>query len=333
MHAIRDRHPDAHLAYLVEAAAAPVVAGSPHIDDVIVAARGGLASDIALVRRLRSSAYDLVIDFHGGPRASTLAWLTGARERVGYDAPGRGWMYTRRIARVRTPAGHHSVLNQWQLLEALGITPPTAETYPVEMVADRTVEQQVRTRIAGAGVSESDRLIVMHVSAGNPFRRWPADSFAEVAAALVARSADRRIVITSGPSERDAAANVIAGARGLLPESARPRIVACGEFSLAELRALVDRASLYIGGDSGPAHVAATSRVAIVTLYGPTLPERSSPWRSSRWPAAAVEAGELPCRPCDQRRCEPGDFRCLTQIEPRQVIDASERVLAGTAVQ
>ena len=78
-------------------------------------------------------------------------------------------------------------------------------------------------------------------------------------------------------------------------------IVRTGEFDLSELRALVDRAALYIGGDSGPLHVAATTRTPIVALFGPTLPERSMPWRDPSIGAIAVDAGPLPCRPCHQR--------------------------------
>ena len=104
-----------------------------------------------------------------------------------------------------------------------------------------------------------------------------------------------------------------------------------GEFDLAELRALVARASVYIGGDSGPLHVAAATRTPIVALLGPTLPERSKPWRDPGWFAEMVDL-ELPCRPCDQRVCEPGDFRCLTWIKPERVLEATERALAAARV-
>ena len=328
---IRQHFPDAHISYLVEPAAAPVVAGNPNIDDVIVAPRGrglaGLRADVALGRQLRAKRYDLAIDFHGGPRASLLTWLSGAPDRVGYEVAGRSWMYTRRVVRPRTAKGRHSVRNQWTLLGALGIAPPEPETFPVEMAVGAPIASAVHDRLARAGVGDDHRVVVIHVSAGNPFRRWPAAAFAAVASTLAARDARRRIVITSGPSEGDAAAQVIADARALLPEADRHRVLACGEFSLAELRALADRAALYIGGDSGPLHIASTSHVPIVGLYGPTLPERSAPWRSAIWPVESVEIDGLACRPCDQRRCLPGDFRCLTWITPAQVIDASERAL------
>jgi ADP-heptose:LPS heptosyltransferase len=107
-------------------------------------------------------------------------------------------------------------------------------------------------------------------------------------------------------------------------------VLSCGEFSLVELRALLDRAALYIGGDSGPLHIAATTGVPIVGLYGPTLPARSAPWRAAEWITESVDAGELPCRPCDQRVCAPGDFRCLTFIKPAEVLAAAERALGRT---
>jgi lipopolysaccharide heptosyltransferase II len=336
VHALRRTFPHAHIAYLVEPAAAPVVRHNPHLDDVIVAPRGrgvrGFLSDLTLARRLRAARYDMAIDFHGGPRASLLTWLSGAPVRLGYEIAGRGWMYTDRVARPRELRVRHSVENQWDLLAALGIAPPDREQDPVEMVADAGARARVDARVADAGLSPADTLIVVHVSAGNPFRRWPAPHFVELIRALVTADPRRAVVITSGPSEADAAARVIGGAREALGPDGR-RVLASGELSLDELRAILDRAALYIGGDSGPLHIAAATRVPIVGLYGPTLPARSAPWRSAACVTESVDAGVLPCRPCDQRVCEPGDFRCLTSILPAQVAAAAERALAGAARQ
>jgi lipopolysaccharide heptosyltransferase II len=330
VHALRRRFPDAHLTYIVEPAAAPVVIGNPHLDEVIVAPRAlgarGMLGDLALGRRLRAGRYDLAIDFHGGPRASLLTWLSGAPERIGYVVVGRSWMYTRRIARPRELRRRHSVENQWDLLAPLGVAPPERTAYPMEMAADPKACAVVAERLVRAGVTDADALIVVHVSAGNPFRRWPSAHFVDLVATLAADDPRRRILMTSGPSESDAAGLVIAGARERLGDHAR-QVVSCGEFSLAELRALLDRAALYIGGDSGPLHVAATTRVPIVGLYGPTLPVRSAPWRDEECVTESVDAGELPCRPCDQRVCAPGDFRCLTSIQPAQVVEAARRAL------
>jgi heptosyltransferase-1 len=337
--ALREHFADAHISYLLEPAAAPIVSNNPNLDEVIVAPRlpglAGLRADLSLGGRLRRAAFDTVIDFHGGPRASLLTWMTRAPTRIGYTVAGRSWMYTHAVRRTRQLRPRHSVQNQWDLLAAVGIGPPDPERYPVEMLVDPSAARAADARLARHGVPPDARLVIVHVSAGNPFRRWPLESFASLAADLTmvgdGDGGRHYVVFTCGPSELDVLARVIAAARRQLAPEARHRIVDSGEFSLLELRALMDRAALYVGGDSGPMHIASTSHVPMVSLYGPTLPQRSAPWRPSRWPAAAVEVLGLPCRPCDQRVCAPGDFRCLTRILPADVVEAATRLLARPA--
>jgi len=328
--ALRRQYPGAHIAYVVEPAAADVLRGNPHLNELIVApiTRGvaRIATEYALIRRLRAQRFDLAIDFHGGPRGSLVTWLSGAPRRIGYHVMGRSWMYTQVVERPRALRARHSVENQWDLLRAIGIDPPDRSRDGVEMPTDPAAAARVADWLATAGVGPHDRLVVIHVSAGNPFRRWPIESFAEVAATL-ARDAQTRIVITAGPSEQVAARQVVAGARSRLEGGASTGVLDYRDLSLSELRAALDRAALYIGGDSGPLHVAATSAAPIVGIYGPTLPIRSEPWRDGRFTTEAVEISGLPCRPCDQRSCTPGDFRCLSFITPAFVLQAADRAL------
>jgi len=193
--------------------------------------------------------------------------------------------------------------------------------------ADTRIDDFLRGAGFAAGTSGAPlhQLVMMHVSAGNPFRRWPQEAFADTLVDLARRDPARRFLVTSGPSD--------AGAAQLIVDMARARLgpagaaITHGQFEVAELRALAARAAVYIGGDSGPLHIAATTQTPIVALFGPTLAERSMPWRDPRWFAEAVDAGPLPCRPCHQRHCVPGDFRCLTRISPDRVVAAVERAL------
>jgi ADP-heptose:LPS heptosyltransferase len=235
-------------------------------------------------------------------------------------------MYTDRIQRPPDLGSSHSVENQWALLKPLGIGPPNPVDDAVEMAADPVAEARVDERLRAAGVSSAHPLIVLHVSAGNPFRRWPEASFVALIGALIRRDPSRRIVITSGPSDAEAARRVTAEARRLLGANAGA-LPDAGDFDLTDLRALITRASVYIGGDSGPAHIAATTRTPIIELLGPTLAGRSRPWRDPRWYSETIDVGELPCRPCNQRQCVPGDFRCLTGIDAEHVTAAVERAL------
>ena len=332
--ALRRAYPAANIVYLVEREAAPVVQHNPHLDDIIIAPRTRgirrIADDLALARRLRRERFDLALDLHGGPRSAWLAWASGATERIGYDIKGRRWMYTRIAPRARELKPRHSVQNQWDLLEAIpgwagGAAQPERDA--VEMALDGGANARMAERLALAGVATDDELVVMHVSAGNPFRRWPEAAFAETAAALAAAGPRRRLVFSSGPSDRQAAARIAAAARLRLGEAAG-RIIDLGEFDLQELRALIGRSRLFVGGDTGPLHIAATTATPVVGIYGPTLAARSAPWRAPGIATISVEPTALPCRPCDQRVCAPGDFRCLTQLMPAAVIAAAERALS-----
>jgi lipopolysaccharide heptosyltransferase II len=333
--ALRRQYPDARLTYLVESAAAPVLRHNPHLTDLIVIPRRRgmrrVADDIAVARDLRRRHFDLAIDLHGGPRAAWLTWASRATRRVGYAMPGRAWMYTDAVTRAPDLSARHSVENQWDLLTPLNIGPPDPVRDAVEMGADAEADARVAQRLGALGIAAAHPLIALHVSAGNPFRRWPETSFATLIALLVRRDPSRRVLVTSGPSDAAAAQRVMRDARRQLGQHAGA-VPDLGDLDLAELRALVARAAVYIGGDSGPAHIAATTRTPVVELLGPTLAGRSRPWRNPQWYSETVDAGELPCRPCSQRQCVPGDFRCLTAIGAEQVANAVERAMRHSTV-
>jgi lipopolysaccharide heptosyltransferase II len=331
--ALKRVRPRAHVTYLVERSAAPVVTHLAELDGVIQIDRtrgwARVREDLSLGRRLRRERFDLVLDFHGGPRGAWLSWATRAPVRVGYTIAGRSWMYTHLVPRTRDLRPRHSVQNQWDLLRAA--VPEVGDPEPardrVVMAEHPDARDAVSRRLAAAGIGPAHDLVVIHVSAGNPFRRWPSTSFTELAVRLSSGRTNRRIILSSGPSDVRAAAEVGRAARARLGSQAAA-IVDVGDLSLAELRSLIGQASLFVGGDSGPMHVAATTDTPVVALFGPTLRERSEPWRDGALVTEIVEPGPLPCRPCDQRHCEPGDFRCLTGLTVESVASAAERALS-----
>ena len=124
---------------------------------------------------------------------------------------------------------------------------------------------------------------VVHVSAGNPFRRWPEPAFARLVAGLVTADAaapHRPQLRAVGPHGRRSHRG--RGAHAILGPPLAARVLDFGDIDLAELRALIERSGLFVGGDTGPLHIAATTRTPIVGIYGPTLAARSAPWRDPR---------------------------------------------------
>jgi hypothetical protein len=196
LRAITRRYPDARLTYAVEPAAVPVVQGNPHLTHIVVVPkRRGLTrvlDDISMARRLRRERFDVAIDLHGGPRASWFTWASGAPMRIGYAVKGRSWMYTHVVERPPDEAPRASVANQWDLLAPLDIGPPEPACDPLEMVEDPQAAASVERRLREARITGAHQIVVVHVSAGNPFRRWPHESFEALVVALARRDPSRR---------------------------------------------------------------------------------------------------------------------------------------------
>ena len=311
--ALKRTFPDSRLTYLVEREAAPVVAGNPNLADVIIISRtrgwARLRDDVALARRLRAQRFDVVLDLHGGPRSSWLTWATGAPQRIGYDIPGRGWQYTRKVHRPRGLQPRHSVVNQWELLSAIDGWPGTAADparNPTEMPLDAVADARVAERLRAAGVDERHDLAVVHVSAGNPFRRWPESSFAALVAGLAASDDRRRIMLSSGPSDRLAADRIADAARRELGPARAAQVLAFGDVDLAELRALIARSAALSAATPARCTSRRRRRTPIVGIYGPTLEERSAPWRDPGLATEAVQVMGFPAGRANSASAFPG---------------------------
>ncbi len=309
--ALRRALPGARLVYYVESPYAALVRNHPDLDAVIAVDRGqGPIAFLETVGRVRRERFDAVVDFHGGPRPSRLAWLSRARVKAGYDIPGRRFIYDVRVPRSG-PAGAplHSAANHLNLVRALGIavedTPPLV--LPEPAADDRA---GVDRFLADSGFdAPGTRLVVLHVGAGNRFRDWGRENLERTAAGLASRPGVR-VALLGGAEDRERA-EAIAAAAGAGVASA------AGRLGLLAARDLIARARLYVGPDSGPMHVAASTATPIVAVFGPTLPAHFAPWRPEN---VRVVERPLPCRPCPQRECATGDRRCLGGIAPADVL-------------
>ena len=258
--------------------------------------------------------------------------------------PYRRWPYTHLVKRPVQTEPRHSVMNQWDLLSSLDksfAARPDPQRDPVEMnvnietglsvfkkkVAAELTRRSITGRASHRGAKTID-IVVIHVRVGTPFRQWPIEFFIETIVNLAAFDPELRFVVTSDPSDPSTTNQIITAVHARTGR-ATPLVTSADHFGVAELQSLISHAALFIGGDSGPLHIASTTTTPIVGLYGPTLPTRSSPWRSPALITESVDVGELPCRPCDQRHCEPGDFRCLKTLPAIKVISATKRALTN----
>jgi heptosyltransferase-1 len=308
--ALKRALPLASLTYVVEEPYHRLVGGNPDIDEIIpIPPHQSILSFPGFIRRVRREKYDLVIDFHGGPRASRIAWLSRARLKVGYELKHKGFIYDIRVPRHREGAPVHSVENHLNLVRAAGIEvhePWPRLNFPA---AGKEETERIDKLWADRGLAGA-KVVVLHVGAGNAFRDWGHQKLGGLAGRLAGLLGVRVILIGSA-LDAPRAEEI----RKISPKSV---LSLAGELNLAELREVIGRAALFIGPDSGPMHIAATTLTPIVALFGPTLPANFSPWQAR----ATLLEKPLDCRPCKQRKCRTEDFRCLELITVDEVLKA-----------
>ncbi len=322
---LRASWPRAHLAWLVEPAAASVLRGQPWLDEVIVFPRGALGAALrrgrlvttirlarAFVSELRAGRFDLVVDFHAILKSGLFAWLSRSKRRVSYARPfareGAAWFATHR-ARLSPPKQSRFDRNEALLRFLASEAELPARPLHVPPAALARIDEAL------AGVRGP---VVIHpgTSDATPYKRWTAAGYASVARALAADGVP--CVVTSGPAEsdREMAAAVLAAAGG----AARP---APATPTLLDLAALFARSRLYLGADSGPMHVASAVGTPVVQLLGPTDPVENAPYPGTPSRTLRVQIGCNPCR----RGCAAAT--CMRLIPAAAVLEAARELLAG----
>jgi ADP-heptose:LPS heptosyltransferase len=308
--ALKAAFPDSALTYVVEKPYARLVEGHPALDRIIVLERKmGRREFFRLLREIRGEKYDVVLDFHGGPRASLLTLFSGAKTKIGYRVKYRRFIYNRRIPRASASGPVHSAANHLNLVKALGVRiqypPPLALPDPLPDEKDR-----VNMLLAGSG-----RNVILHIGAGNRFRDWGVQNIVGLLRLFEPRPG-LRIVLAGGQDDLPAETEI----RTLY---GRPIPSLVGQLNLIELREAIRQSALFVGPDSGPMHIAASTATPIVAYFGPTLPAHFAPWQAE----ATLLEKDFGCRPCRQRRCLYKDFRCLKTITPQEVFSACRKYL------
>jgi len=308
--AVRTALPRAELVYVVEEPYKELVEGNPDIDRVVTVPKEQSRREfLSLVRAIRKEDYDAVVDFHGGPRASLLALLSGGKVKAGYAVKYRGLFYDVRVPRAPKEGRIHSVENHVNLVRALGI-----EVGDIQgLVLPRGQVSTFQLSVADGKVEKlrPDPLIAVHIGAGNRFRYWGADNLARLVR-LLGEIPGTRAALIGGPEDKAAESEILEKAPGTLSFVAM--------LDLAGTAELIRQAAVFVGPDSGPMHIAAAVGTPIVAWFGPTLPANFAPWKPTG--GARIIEKALDCRPCKQRDCVHGDYRCLQLITPEEVRDA-----------
>jgi predicted lipopolysaccharide heptosyltransferase III len=317
LHALRRFLPDARIDVLLEDWVAPLLEGSREVDRVVTVERKSTASRLFVAHRLRAENYDVVYNLHGGSTAALLTRATGARHRVGYA----DYAYASLHNHTAPPSSElwgrektHSVEQQLALLGWTGV--PVTDRPATRLAVTPEASSSVARRLREAGIDDSDAFVLVHPAAAFETKTWAAENFARIVEHLAGRGL--KAVAVAAHSE----AKVIADVR----THTRAPLVSFTDLRLPEITALAARASVFVGNDSGVAHIAAAAGVPQVVVFGSSNVAHWRPWAHA--PAEVVRE-EMPCAPCPGYTCAEFDApECIRRVSVERVTVAIERVLA-----
>jgi heptosyltransferase-1 len=307
--ALRSAHPDARIDWVVERKWAPVLEGSPAIDNVIPFDHRSVWGAVECVERLRENQYTCAIDFQGLYKSSILAGFSGAGRRIGFDCAwaredGAAMFYTERVI----PAGRHVAELNYSLAERAGASRPPKPEYPLRVPAGGAAS--VRARLHDLGIS-GEYLVV---GPGGSWRAkcWPAERYGQFCREIRERF-DMSVVVIQGPGEKSLAEETT--------RAAAPARLAVIATTIEELMGLLAHARCVVAADSGPLHLAAALGTQVIGLYGPTDPARNGPFV----PGAVIVHKARPDEISYKRRT---DFSAaMLRITVEDVLAAAEALL------
>jgi len=315
--------PHASIDILLEDWVAPVLDGFPHVDNIITLERKSTSARARVARQLRANNYDVVYNLHGGSTATLLTRATGAKHRVGFKT----YQYAR-LHNHLSPSSSllwgrdktHSVEQQLALPGWTGV--PVSDRPPTALAVTAEASAAIAVRLQVAGLAELP-FAVIHPAAAFATKQWAADRFGLLAEDL--RSKGLAVVAITTANEKPVIDE--------MNKTTATPVQAFTDLTLPEITALLARARVFIGNDSGIAHIAAAVKAPSVVIFGSSNIAHWRPWTPGLSSSAAeVVIEEMDCQPCHGYFCEKFDEpECIKRVPVERVIAAAERVLREAA--
>ena len=281
---------------------------------------GQCRAELALYGDLKARGYDLIIHLTEHWRGAWLCRLLAPRWTVGPKVGGRSKRWRKSFTHIyehpRNALRHVAEANL-DALRRLGIQ-PAADERRLCLVPGAAAEASVARHLAGFGLQGKD-FVHIHPASRWFFKCWPVERMAGLVARLQAEG--RQVVLTAAPSGDELAMVEAIQARLAVPVASL-----AGQLSLKELAALTAQASLFVGVDSAPMHIAAAVGTPTVALFGPSGDKQWGPWGV---PCRVISSTQHPCRPCGIDGCGGGKVSdCLEVLTVDTVLAAVHELLA-----
>ena len=305
--ALRSEFPEAHLVWVVERKAAPMIRNHPVVDEVVELERGWFTSLRGMREtRLKLQAFEpeIAIDCQGLTKSALAGWLSGAKRRIGYSGRHGGELTQWLNNELIEPTASHIVDRSLELLQPLGIHSPKVD-WQMPIPAEATDwANGWRQKIA------SERIAILNPGCTAESRMWEPDRFGQTAEIIHKRYGYRSVAVWGGAKERAMAEWIVRHSKGTA--------VLAPDTSLHQLAAMISKSDLFVSGDTGPLHMAVALDVPTIGLYGATKPGDSGPYQQIAL-QNAYEAGS-------RRHRRKADNTAMRQIHVSDVCHAIDRL-------
>ncbi|MFQ5965330.1 MAG: glycosyltransferase family 9 protein [Candidatus Scalinduaceae bacterium] len=327
LRSLRSNFPDSKITWLVEDKARDILTGHPDIDEVITFPRRKWQRDILKInkiintlfdvfsfyKKLRKESYDIVIDFQGNLKSGIMTLITGSEKRFGF-AKGHCKEFNYLFTKYRIKPSRKRMHKIDKNLELLGGLNIDANFHRPELPVSKADEKYI-SKFLRTNINDSLPVIVVQpcTSKFGSYKQWPVSNYALLADKIL-ESCEANVIFSWGPGEIDVVNEIVTSMK-------HKALVACETNSIKQLIELIRRADLFIGGDTGPLHIASILDIPTVAIYGPKDPVIYGPYHGK----AVVVKKELECSPCEKRTCS--DPICMTSILPEDVFHAVNKLM------
>jgi ADP-heptose:LPS heptosyltransferase len=327
LHLLKAWRPDLFTSVLVEPRFRELLEGNPDVDEVLSPGEGPIkaASHLAAALGLRRRKFAVCINLHGGPTSGFLTRLCGARIKIGFEhfrSPGHYQFLVPDARLILDQRSIHTAEHQACAFFHLGL--PRQEIPRARIVVSAEHQAWWKERRAGLSLAPGDEYVMIHPTALYATKQWAAENFALLAATLE-RETGLRPVFSCGPGE-----GVVLDA---IQNASGAPIRRLEGMGLGQFAAALAEARLFVGNDSGPAHMAAALLRPLVVIFGSSSSAIWGPWpRHTSNPPAQVVQNFYECNPCPGDRCYYFDRpACILSVTLEQVKSAVQTVLAQSA--
>ena len=316
--------PNAKVDILLEDWVAPLLDGFEDVNDVISVGPGG-SSRLKTARGLRRRRYDVAVNLHGGTTGTFFTYVSGARHRIGYKEYQYSFLYNHLLGSASdfwNKANPHSAEQQLALLGFIGV--PVDEHLKTHLAvppdALRSIEQKLTAETQGCGAetlsSGRGPIALFHPAAAFATKQWATEHFARTAEFLCEKGL--HTVAIAARNESDILVR--------LEKESQVPVITFDDLSLPEITALASRAKLFVGNDSGIAHIAAAVNTPSVVIFGSSNSDNWRPWTDA---PNEIVFEPFPCQPCPGYVCkEFGEPKCILSVRPEAVYAAIDKVLS-----